>query len=162
MSQKSNWWITKVNAFSDLDDVLDLGLHVEDMERKYFSEDWDWNTVIKFLVLCCPKSMIGTVEAESEKFSDEFSREQNALFAREHGEDGDIYDNGYGGYLFTTPIGKKHSRVLNRDTHPRYSELRARVLRAILGVGSESMIEKRIREGQGQMRVEAYVAKFQR
>ena len=66
MSQRSNWWITKVNAFSDLDDVLDLGLHVEDMERKYFSEDWDWNTVIKFLVLCCPKSMIGTVEAESE------------------------------------------------------------------------------------------------
>ena len=151
-----------MNAFSDLDDVLDLSLHIEDMERKYFCEDWDWNTVIKFLVLCCPKSMIGTVEAEGEKFSDEFSREQNALFAREHGEDGDIYDNGYGGYLFTTPIGKKHSRVLNHDTHPRYSELRARVLRAILGVGSESMIEKRIREGQGQLRVEAYIAKFQR
>ena len=53
-----------MNAFSDLDDVLDLSLHIEDMERKYFCEDWDWNTVIKFLVLCCPKSMIGTVEAE--------------------------------------------------------------------------------------------------
>ena len=119
----------------------------EDMERKYFCEDWDWNTMIKFLVLCCPKSMIGTVEAESEKFSDEFSREQNALFAREHGPDGDIFDDGNGGYLFTTPIGKKVTRVLNRDAHPKYSELRARVLRAIVGVGSESVIEKRIREG---------------
>ena len=25
-----------MNAFSDLDDVLDLSLHIEDMERKYF------------------------------------------------------------------------------------------------------------------------------
>ena len=96
MSQRSNWWITKVNAFSDLDDVLELSLHIEDMERKYFCNDWDWGTMIKFLVLCCPKSMIGTVEAESEKFSDEFSREHDALFARENGSDGDIYDDGNG------------------------------------------------------------------
>ena len=82
-----------MNAYSDLDEVLDLGLHIEDMERKYFSEDWDWNTMIKFLVLCCPKSMIGTVTAEGEKFSEEFSREQNALFAREHGAEGDIFDD---------------------------------------------------------------------
>ena len=151
-----------MNAFSDLDEVLDLGLHIEDMERKYFSEDWDWNTMIKFLVLCCPKSMIGTVTAESEKFSEEFSREQNALFAREHGAEGDIFDDNNGGYLFRSPIGKGAARVLDEDTRPKYSELRARVLRAILGVGSESMIERKIREGQGQMRVEAYVAKFQR
>ena len=41
--------VIKVNAYSEFEDVLDLGLHVDDMERKYYMWDWDWETMIKFL-----------------------------------------------------------------------------------------------------------------
>ena len=150
-----------MNAYSEFEDVLDLGMHVEDMERKYFVWDWDWDIMIKFLVLCCPKSMIATVESEAEKFSEEFSKEQHAVFASQH-PGGDIWDDRNGGYLFTTPVGKKVTRVLDTQQFPKYAELRKRILRAILGVGAEPMIDKKIHEGQGNLRVEAYTAKFQR
>ena len=107
-----------MNAYSEFEDVLDLGMHVEDMERKYFVWDWDWDIMIKFLVLCCPKSMIAPVEAEAEKFSEEFSKEQHAVFASQH-PGGDIWDDRNGGYLFTTPVGKKVTRVLDTQQFPK-------------------------------------------
>ena len=127
-------------------------MHVEDMERKYFVWDWDWDIMIKFLVLCCPKSMIATVESEAEKFSEEFSKEQHAVFASQH-PGGDISDDRNGGYLFTTPVGKKVTRVLDTQQFPKYAELRKRILRAILGVGAESIIDRKIHEGQGNLRL---------
>ena len=154
-------WLRFVVPFADDQDILDLGLHYEEMERKHLQGNATWEDKTKFLVLCSPKSMQTTVDCEIEKFSEEFSMQQHDLFLRQHPE-GDVFDNNHGGYLFTTPVRRLVTRVLDRRDRPDYTELKARVLRVVLGAEAEATLERRIDEGQGINRIEAYIAKFQR
>ena len=77
-------WLRFVVPFADDQDILDLGLHYEEMERKHLHGNATWEDKTKFLVLCSPKSMQTTVDCEIEKFSEEFSMQQHDLFLRQH------------------------------------------------------------------------------
>lgn len=148
-------------SFPEGGDVLDLVGHLEDQERKYLNYIPDFEARMRFLALVCPANLASMVDGVIEEYCDGFSLEQHRVFESRH-PGGDVFDNDLGGYVFTTPLRRVSTRVLDPGVRPDYQVAKALVLRAIMGADVDNLIEAKLKKGQGTTSVEVYIAAFRR